>query len=133
MTRLLSILLLALLLAAPPAARAGADPPQPPIDRGILRSLYNPVGFFKPADAIPSTPVPPAPTGASGIYNPSGHWSAYDSNLFESLSFPGRQAGDTTDNDAPGSGDPRYGYCPPAPNNMPQGRCANHANEYLDY
>jgi hypothetical protein len=120
-------------LAVPVAAQAAADPPQPALDRGVLKSLYQPAGFFKPGDAIPSTPVPPAPTDATGVYNPSGHWSAYDTDLFESLSFPGRQAGDTTNNDAPGSGDPRYGYCPPAPNYMPQGRCANHALEYLDY
>jgi Zn-dependent M28 family amino/carboxypeptidase len=75
---------------------------------------------------------PPAPD-ASGIYNPSGHFSAYDTNLYESLNFPGRQAGDETNNDPPGSGDPRFGYCPPDPAYMPQGRCANHALEYLDH
>ena len=122
-------------LAAPVAAGAAADPPQPPIDRAVLKSLYNPVGFFKPGDSIPMPNTPPAPTGPGGIYNPSGHWSAYDSNLFESLNFPGRQAGDTTNNDPPGTNDPlgRFGYCAPEPAFMPQGKCANHALEYLDY
>jgi hypothetical protein len=80
--------------------------------------------------------APPTPTGGGeGIYNPSGHWSAYDTNVYESLNFPGRQAGDTTSNDAPGTGDPRFGFCPPQndPTFMPQGKCANHALEYLDY
>src|SRR5205085_1468654 len=83
---------------APVGASAAADPPQPPIDRGVLKSLYNPVGFFKPGDPIPTPDKPPAPTGPGGVYNPSGHWSAYDSNVYESLNFPGRQAGDTTNN-----------------------------------
>ena len=120
-------------LVAPVAAQAAADPPQPPLDRGILKSLYKPNGFFKPGDAIPSPTTPPGPTGAGGTYNPSGHYSAYDTNVFEVLNFPGRQAGDTTTNDPPGSGDPRHGFCPPHPQYMPQGRCANHANEFLDY
>ena len=79
--------------------------------------------------------APPAPTGPGGIYNPSGHWSAYDTNVYESLNFPGRQAGDTTNNDPPGTNDPlgRFGYCAPDPQYMPQGRCLNHALEYLDY
>jgi hypothetical protein len=122
-------------LAFPVGANAAADPPQPPIDRGVLKSLYQPVGFFKPGDAIPTPSQPPTPTGPGGIYNPSGHWSAYDSNVYESLNFPGRQAGDTTNTDKPGTNDPlgRFGYCAPDPAFMPQGRCENHALEYLDY
>jgi hypothetical protein len=136
MKRYLPLLVGALALAAPALAGAAADPAQPPIDRAALKATYKPIGFWKPGDTLPTTPTPPAPSDPSGIYNPSGHWSAYDSNLFESLNFPGRQAGDKTDKDAPGSGDPRYGFCPfdPAfPGFIPQGKCANHALEYLNY
>ena len=132
MTRTAALLLSSLgLLAAAPAALASHA--QPPVDRGILKTLWQPIGFFKPGDPIPQTALEPPKADASGLYNPSGHNSAYDTNLFESLNFPGRQAGDETADDAPGSGDPRYGYCPPNPAYMPQGRCANHALEYLDY
>jgi hypothetical protein len=130
-TRFLVVLATLVALAAPAAASA-AVANQPPIDRDILKSLWKPEGFFKPGDAIPMPSAPPAPD-AGGIYNPSGHFSAYDTNVYESLNFPGRQAGDETNNDPPGSGDPRFGYCPPNPQYMPQGRCANHALEYLDY
>jgi PKD repeat protein len=125
-----SILALLGLLAASPVASATHS--QPAVDRGILKTLWKPVGFFKPGDPIPMPSAPPAPD-ANGMYNPSGHYSAYDTNVFESLNFPGRQAGDTTNNDKPGSGDLRFGYCPPDPKYMPQGRCANHALEYLDF
>jgi PKD repeat protein len=116
------------------SSASAAEKAQPPLSRAVLKSLWQPIGFFKPGDPIPSTPLmPPAPTGPGGIYNPSGHWSAYDSNLFESLNFPGRQADDKTDNDPPGSGFPVYGYCPPDPQYPFEGRCVNHTNEYLNY
>jgi hypothetical protein len=118
------------LLAASPVASATHS--QPAVDRGILKTLWKPVGFFKPGDAIPQPTAPP-PADANGLYNPSGHYSAYDTNVFESLNFPGRQAGDETNNDPPGTGDARFGYCPADPAYMPQGRCANHALEYLDF
>ena len=129
MKRCLVAGLIALTAAAPAAAQVA---PQPPVDRDVLKSTYKPTGFFKPGDTIPTPDAPPAPDG-TGIFNPSGHWSAYDSNVFESLNFPGRQSGDETSNDPPGSGDPRFGYCPPHPQYMPQGRCANHSLEFLDY
>jgi hypothetical protein len=127
---LLTLIALLGLAFSPPASAAVA--PQPPVDREILKSLWKPIGFFKPGDAIPMPSAPPA-ADANGLYNPSGHFSAYDTNVFESLNFPGRQSGDETSDDPPGSGDPRFGHCPPHPQYMPQGRCANHANEYLAY
>ena len=131
MTRIVApLLVLAGLLAAAPVASATHS--QPPVDRGILKTLWKPIGFFKPGDPIPMPSAPPAPD-ANGLYNPSGHYSAYDTNVFESLNFPGRGAGDETSDDPPGSGDPRFGFCPPDPAFMPQGRCANHALEYLDF
>ncbi|MEA2125474.1 MAG: carboxypeptidase [Solirubrobacteraceae bacterium] len=132
MRRILSVLTLTAALAGSATATA-ADPPQPPLDRGVLKSLWQPGGFFKPGDPIPMPLAPPEATGPGGTYNPSGHWSAYDSNVYESLNFPGRQAGDTTDTDAPGSGWPTFGYCPPNPQYPLSGRCANHALEYLNY
>lgn len=132
MRRIASALILAAALAGAATASA-ADPPQPPMDRAVLKKLWQPVGFFKPGDPIPMPLTPPTPTGPGGIYNPSGHWSAYDTNVYESLNFPGRQAGDTTNNDPPGSGFPAFGYCPPHPQYPLAGRCANHALEYLDY
>ena len=122
-----------LLAALACAAPASATHKQPPLDREVLKKLWQPIGHFKPGDPIPAPLDPPKATGPGGIYNPSGHWSAYDTNVYESLNFPGRQAGDTTNNDPPGSGFPQYGYCPPHPQYPFAGRCANHANEYLDY
>jgi hypothetical protein len=129
MTRFVLAAVLALTLAAPASA---AVAPQPPLDRNVLKALWQPIGFFKPGDPIPAPDAPPTPTSGA-LYNPSGHFSAYDTNVYESLNFPGRQAGDTTNNDRPGAGMPAYGFCPPHPQYMPQGRCTNHALEYLDY
>src|SRR5688500_6432802 len=107
-TRVLS----ALILAAPAPAQ---DPAQPAIGHGILKSPYNPVGFLKPGDPFPPTPTVIEPD-ANGLYNPSGHWSAYDTDFYETMNFPMRQADDESATDLPGSGDPRYGFCPPDPN-----------------
>jgi hypothetical protein len=130
--RALPVLTVLAALAAPAAATA-AEKPQPPLDRAVLKSLWQPVGFFKPGDSIPLPLSPPKPTDPSGVYNPSGHWSAYDSNLYESLNFPGRQAGDKSNQDPPGTGMPYFGLCPPDPLYSLSGRCANHALEYVDY
>ena len=128
----LTLVLSALVAAAPAPAQ---DPAQPPIDRAVLKGLYNPTGFFKPGDPLPSPLMPPAPDGA-GLYNPSGHWSAYDTNLYETLNYPLRQANDASNTDPLGSGDPRYGFCPPSttqPEFNPYGRCPNHSLEYIDH
>ena len=118
-------------------AAAAPAPAQdlPPLDRGVLKGLYDPTGFFKPGDAIPSPLMPPAPD-AAGLYNPSGHWSAYDTNIYETLNYPMRQANDASDSDPLGSGDPRHGFCPPStsqPEFNPYGRCANHSLEYINH
>src|SRR6185369_14817798 len=94
--------LIAAALLAPatvPAARTVAD--QPALD--ISQMPYQPIGFFKPGDLIPATSAPPKPDG-NGIYNPSGHFSAYDTNLYESLHFPTRQADDKSNHDPLGNG-----------------------------
>src|SRR4051794_21311051 len=80
--------------ATAPAARDVA--PQPPLD--LSKLPWEPVGFFKPGDPIPATTDPPKFT-AGDLYDPSGHFSAYDSNVFESLNFPTRQAGDKSASD----------------------------------
>src|SRR3954453_5291823 len=116
--------------ATAPAARDVAA--QPPLD--ISKLPWEPVGFFKPGQPIPATTDPPKFT-AGNIFNPSGHWSAYDTNVFESLNFPTRQADDKSATDAPGNDGMPYGFCPqaPAPQFLGAGRCANHQLEYLDY
>jgi hypothetical protein len=113
-----------LLMVAPPAAVA--NHPQPAPD--ITKVDYTPIGFYKPGDPIPSPLAPPTES------NPSGKYVAYDTNVFESLNLPSRHPGDDTADDPPGSGDPRYGFCPPSdPTFLPWGKCANHQLEYLDY
>ncbi len=128
---------LAVLLVAP-VARAGVAP-QPPFDRDAMKETYKPIGFFKPGDPIPSPLTPPAPDG-DGLFNPSGHWSAFDTNVYESLNFPSRQADDQTSDDPPGTQDARHGFCaPPAPGSpffpafSTYGKCANHQLEWLDH
>ncbi len=109
---------------APEAAYSNHAQPSP----GITPMDYNPIGFFKPGDPIPSPLDPPANP------NPSGKWVAYDVNIFETLNYPSRHPGDTTADDPPGSGDPRHGFCPPGdPTFTPWGVCNNHQLEYLDY
>src|SRR3954452_2447355 len=121
---------LLLVPAAAPAARTVA--PQPALD--ISKLPWEPVGFFKPGQPLPPTTDPPKFT-AGDIFNPSGHWSAYDSSVFESLNFPTRQADDQSAGDAPGNGGMPYGFCPQGtdPQFFGAGRCANHQLEYLDY
>ncbi|HEX2028549.1 MAG TPA: M28 family peptidase [Nitriliruptorales bacterium] len=107
-----------------PGSAAAHDQPQP----RIAEMDYTPVGAFVPGSPIPSPLEPPTDP------NPSAKWVAYDTNVYETLNFPGRHPGDETDDDPPGSGDPRHGFCPPEdPQFLPWGRCANHQREYLDH
>jgi Zn-dependent M28 family amino/carboxypeptidase len=115
--------LLVVLLALAPAA--GASHPQPPLD--ISKIDYTPIGFFKPGDPMPSPTSPPSNP------NPSGKYVAYDMNVYEALNLPSRHPGDESANDPPGTGDPRHGFCPPDPQFLPWGLCANHQLEYLDH
>ncbi|HEV2755655.1 MAG TPA: M28 family peptidase, partial [Actinomycetota bacterium] len=118
---------------------------------------YQPIGHFKPGD-----PVPPAnaynadtPTGeflraemADGIFNPSGTFNAYDTNVFEVLAIPFRAAGDEFSDDPYGngtngghathgrcSGDPRNDRPMGGSNGYPAiaGECFNHQLEYIEY
>ncbi|MEA2433872.1 MAG: hypothetical protein QOG54_1329 [Actinomycetota bacterium] len=57
--------------------------------------------------------------------NPLGNWNAYDLNAFETLWYPHRQAGDTTDDDAPG-GAISHGTCTPT-------SCGNHSLEFVKF
>ncbi len=112
---------------------AYSDHTQPLPD--ITKMDYNPIGFYKPGDPIPAT-------SAAGTLdpNPSGKWVAYDTNVFESLTFPNRHPGDTSADDPPGNGSQPYGFCPQGdPAFVPWGKCddhpqsGNHQLEYLDY
>jgi hypothetical protein len=129
-------LLLSLAVAALLPATALANHTQPPVDRGVLKGLYQPeAGFYKPGDAVPALATDAPKPDANGIYNPSGIFSSYDTNLYETLTFPMRQANDTSNADPLTSGDPRHGWCPPDPGNpgFYSGRCPNHQLEYLDH
>lgn len=126
--RLKSLLTAALVLLIPLGAQAA---PFTSHDQGvpdITKMDYTPIGFYKPGDPIPSPLNPPTDP------NPSGKWVAYDVNIFEALNYPSRHPGDTTNDDPPGSGDARHGFCPPGdPAFTPYGVCNNHQLEYLDY
>src|SRR4051812_12632946 len=102
----------ALLLVPGTALAARTVAPQPALD--ISKLPWEPVGFFKPGQPISPTTDPPKFT-AGNIFNPSGHWSAYDTNVFESLNFPTRQADDQSAGDAPGNGGMAHRFFPPRP------------------
>jgi PKD repeat protein len=119
---------------------AAADHGQPAFDPSKLE--YAPIGHFKPGDSVP--PNQPLTPTSGRKYNPSGKYNAFDTNFFETVTWPYRGAGDMTDNDAPGSGDParRHGYCAPNPEPRPgpeavwsplAGECPNHQLEYIAY
>ena len=122
-----------------PAGNALADHDQPAYNPSVLE--YEPIGFFKPGDSVPAN-VPLDPTSGRK-YNPSGNYNAFDTNFFETVTWPFRGAGDTTNDDAPGSGNPlqRHGFCAPNPVPRPEtaplsaiaGECPNHQLEYIDY
>src|SRR3712207_2033578 len=127
-------------LAIVPAGTALADHGQPAFDPSKLD--YSPIGHFKPGGVVPPN-EPLAPTDGRK-YNPSGKYNAFDTNFFETVTWPFRGADDKTDNDPPGSGDPgrRHGYCAPNPEPRPgpeapwssvAGECPNHQLEYIAY
>jgi PKD repeat protein len=125
-------------IAIVPGGSALADHGQPGLDPSKLE--YEPIGFFKPGDTIPPN-EPLTPT--NGLkYNPSGNYNAFDTNFFETVTWPYRGAGDTTDNDAPGNGgNPKHGFCAPNPVPRPPtaplsavaGECPNHQLEFIKY
>ena len=127
-------------LAFLPGSAALAGHPQPNFDPSRLD--YSPIGHFKPGAALP--PNAPLPPTDGRKYNPSGKYNAFDTNFFETVTWPYRGADDKTDNDAPGSGHParRHGYCAPNPRPRPSpeavwspvaGECPNHQLEYIAY
>lgn len=79
---------------------------------------------YQPEPAITTIPAAPDPAEVPKA-NPTGTYNAYDMNVFETLWFPERQAGDETKDDAPG-GAIQHGTCP-------EGGCANHANEFKSF
>ena len=114
---LVLLLGLASVLAASglPASSAGARAPGvPPISN--MR--------YQPEPAISAIPAQPDPAAVPKS-NPTGTYNAYDMNVFETLWFPERQAGDETNDDPPG-GAIQHGTCPEA-------GCLNHANEFRKF
>ena len=77
---------------------------------------------YKPDPVMTAVPAQPDPAEVPKP-NPGGVYNAYDLNAYETIWFPTRQAGDETDDDAPG-GAIAHGTCPD------DGGCANHANEF---
>jgi hypothetical protein len=128
---------IALMLALATAGAVGIPTPALPqsITPDITKMDYTPIGFYEPGDPIPAT-------SAAGTLdpNPSGKWVAYDTNVFESITFPNRHPGDVSATEAPGNGSQPYGFCPQGdPAFVPWGKCddhpdsGNHQLEYLDY
>ncbi|MEO7556089.1 MAG: M28 family peptidase, partial [Acidimicrobiales bacterium] len=119
-----------------PAGSALADHGQPAFDGSKLD--YSPIGNFKPGDAVPPN-VPLEPTNGRK-YNPSGKYNAFDTNFFETVTLPFREADDKKDDDPPGNGgNPKHGFCAPNPVPRPSpeaplssiaGECPNHQLEY---
>ena len=123
------------------AQAAVANHSQPAPD--ISKLEYEPEGFFKAGDPVPSPDniQPLLDKMQNGVFNPSGHFSAFDNNVFEVLALPYRGSGDTSATDPYGNGgDPRHGYCKPNPESdrpgelaLIAGECPNHQLEYSQY
>ncbi|HEV2755654.1 MAG TPA: M28 family peptidase [Actinomycetota bacterium] len=118
---------------------------------------YQPIGHFKPGDPLPPANAYQAdtPTGeflrqemADGIFNPSGTFNAFDTNIFEVLAIPYRAAGDEHADDPYGNGQDggaaQHGRCSGDPrSDRPRGggggfpaitgECFNHQLEYIEY
>ena len=133
------------LVVAPAAGLGSHELPRPSAD--VMRNLYQPIGHFKPGDPLPS-PTDFVSGGSFGgvtldgrKFNPSGNYNAFDTNIFETLALPFRNAGDKTSDDPYGNGgDPRHGFCAFDPDNdrpgaqaRLAGKCDNHQMEYVKY
>src|SRR5688500_8946673 len=118
---------------------------------------YEPIGHFKPGDPIPAANAYQADNAdgeflrqeyADGIFNPSGNFNAYDTNVFEVLAMPFRAAGDEFRDDPLGNGQDggsaEHGRCSGDPRSeRPRGgssgypavagECFNHQYEYVEY
>lgn len=79
---------------------------------------------YQPEPAISAIPPQPDPAAVPKA-DPTGTYNAYDLNVYETLWFPERQAGDETNDDPPG-GAIQHGTCP-------EGGCPNHANEFRSF
>lgn len=115
-----AVLVVGLLLAglvqpssARPRAAAGSDIPS------IKNLRYQPEPEYT---TIPASPDPDAVPKA----NPTRTWNAYDLNVFETIWFPTRQAGDESAKDEPG-GAIAHGVCPHIHG------CANHSLEFVKF
>ena len=72
-------------------AVAGAQT-QPPLD--ITKLKYEPIGHFKPGEAIPADYGKACetlkPLRKGKIFNPSGVWNSFDNTIFEYYCLPYR-------------------------------------------
>jgi len=139
--RLVAAMVASAALLAPATAPAQT---LPPLD--ISKLTYQPEGFFKAGDPIPADygkaceSIAGQRTGK--IFNPSGHWSAFDNTIFEYFCLPYRNQDDVSASDPDGNGgESAYGYCKdpdptdPLAQSGPEGAgtCPNHQLEYIDY
>lgn len=131
----------ALLGAAPASAEH-----EPQVKPDITKLPYQPVGHFKPGDALPAADNPGALTALmkDGVFNPSGTFNAFDNNIFEAVALPYRSSGDPSAEDPYGNGgNPQHGSCgdDPGSDTRPRkgdlsgiaGTCPNHQLEYIAY
>ncbi|MDQ5807633.1 MAG: M28 family peptidase, partial [Actinomycetota bacterium] len=142
----------ALTTAATPAIASHSNEAVP----DITALEYEPIGHFKPGDPLPAANAIQADdaTGeflrqeyADGIFNPSGNFNAFDTNVFEVLAMPYRAAGDEHADDPLGNGQDgpeEHGRCSEDPRSerprggaagfpVITGECFNHQLEYVEY
>src|SRR4051812_30465563 len=110
-----------------------ADHAQPKPDISAMEYAYADGGKAPKGSYQWGEPIPGPGDAGTLNPNPSGKYLAYDMDVFESLTLPGRQPGDESAKDPPGNGGMPYGFCPPNPMFVPQGHCVNHQLEYLDH
>lgn len=131
-------------LVTAPAARA--DHPQ--IEPDITKLEYAPIGHFKPGDPLPDANDAAAVTELmeGKLFNPSGKYNAFDTNVFEVLALPYRATGDSSAGDPYGNaGAAQHGLCGDDPHTPADGRprkgelaevagaCPNHQLEYVEH
>ena len=104
-------------LAQPSSAGSGA-PARPGLP-SIKNLSYDPEPKYGTIPARPDPEAVPKP-------NPGGAWNAYDLNVYETIWFPTRQAGDESGKDAPG-GAIAHGVCPGIHG------CPNHSLEFIKF
>ena len=132
----------AALLSAAPAAMATHA--QPTLD--ITKMKYEPIGHFKPGEAIPpdygKSCETVQPLVKDNVFNPTGTFNSFDQTIYEYFCLPYRNQNDSSPNDPMGNGgEAAYGYCadPDPTDPLAQqgpagaGTCPNHQLEFIEH